>query len=57
MVARGGDFAGTLRKPFIKGCDLLLFGRAQHIGLSPCFVQRVTDYRQSILKGVVESAF
>ena len=35
----------------------MLFDRAHHIGLSACFGKGVIDYRQSILKRVVESAF
>ena len=40
-----------------QGFDLLLFGRAQHIGLSTCFVWTVINYLRSILQSVVESAF
>ena len=40
-----------------QGFDLLLFGRAQHIGLSTCFVWTVINYWRSILQSVVESAF
>ena len=41
------DIVDILKK-FIKGFDLLLFCRKQHIGLSAYFVWRFIECRQSV---------
>ena len=46
------NLIGILKK-FIKGFDLLLFGRTQHIGLSAIFVWIFIEFRMSILENLV----
>ena len=52
VYSREISLIGILKK-FIKGFDLLLFGRAQHIGFSAIFAGIFFKYRWSILESLV----
>ena len=55
VYSREFSLIGILKK-FIKGFGLLLFGKAQHIGLLAIFVW-IFETRQSFLSSLVKSAF